>query len=192
MHICFSSSCWHWACALILGLCSEKLLVSVFKIRVRRFLGLYNSLCPKQNHGDTEIVISCCSAAQSDFRQRWPSQPELDFVSHIDSYNVALYWRAIGNPLSSCPSAKFTHHNENELQTWKKRGWLCRTTISVLVSYCPLISFFPSGFAFRFFGGCGRAAASHQLLQEQSSLAHMSCTAAVYRAPCFFAWLPTM
>lgn len=113
-------------------------------------------------------------------------------LSHTsDTCEVALSWRAISNPPSSCPSEKFAHHNENYLQTWKKREWLGSRTISVLLSYCPLMSFFPSGFAFRFFGGCGRAAVSHQFLQEQCSLAHLRCTAAIYRDPCFFAWLPS-
>lgn len=36
-------------------------------------------------------------------------------LSHTpDTYEVALYWRAIGNPLSLCPSGRFAHHNESE------------------------------------------------------------------------------
>lgn len=101
----------------------------------------------KKNHGDTEIGISCCLLALSDFRQRWLSQSDVHFVPCI--------WHLGG----CCLLERYQHSSviksikevcspqRKQVTKLEEERMLGSMTISVLLCCCPLMSFCPSGTA---------------------------------------------
>ena len=125
MYICFSSSCQHWACAPILGPCSEELPEpQCLRFSSKGFSVAAIPYVRNKIMGILKLAsLAACQHYQISGRDGLANM--ICILSHVsDTWEVAVYWRAIGIPLSSCLSMKFAHHNENELQNWKKRGCL--------------------------------------------------------------------
>lgn len=170
MYICFSSSCQCSACALILGQYSEELLkAQCWRFSSKGFL-VPAIPCVQNKIMGIEKLASVAACQHSRISGRDVLANLICILSHVsDTCEVALYWRAISIPLSSCLSMKFAHHNENELQNWKKRGclavwkFLCSCVAVLWWVSAPLHCSMP----FRLFKGHGRAAAPHQALQEK-------------------------
>lgn len=110
-------------------------------------------------------------------------------LSHVpDTWEVAVYWRAISIPLSSCLSIKFAHHNENELQNWKKRGclaaWqcLCSSVAALWWVSAPMAQ----QYAFQTFWRAWKGSSISPTPAGGTPLAHSRCKSGIYSSPWVF------